>query len=154
MPVAQLDRAMASDAMCRAFESHRAYHVGTSYACSDFFMKKNLPQAPLFLLFAKRHAVATTFLRICAFGAFWRDQSYDSFLVMTSVSELAIGLNRIGHTTSEQVTLVPIFLWKKIFRKLRCSSFSQKGTLSLPPFCGFAPSALFGGINRTIFSLS
>ena len=63
MPVAQLDRAMASDAMCRAFESHRAYHVGTSYACSDFFMGKNLPQAPLFLLFAKRHAVATTFLR-------------------------------------------------------------------------------------------
>ena len=25
-PVAQLDRAIASDAMCRAFESHQAYH--------------------------------------------------------------------------------------------------------------------------------
>ncbi len=28
-PVAQLDRAIASDAMCRAFESHRAYHSKT-----------------------------------------------------------------------------------------------------------------------------
>ena len=109
MPVAQLDRAMASDAMCRAFESHRAYHVGTSYACSDFFMQKNLSQAPLFLLFAKRHAVATAFLRICAFGAFGWEQSYDSFLVMTSVSELAIGLNRIGHTRKKHLLYASAF---------------------------------------------
>lgn len=39
-PVAQLDRAIASDAMCRAFESHQACHVGTSYACSDFLCYK------------------------------------------------------------------------------------------------------------------
>ena len=30
-PVAQLDRAIASDAMCRAFESHQVYHIGASY---------------------------------------------------------------------------------------------------------------------------
>ena len=76
--------------LLRVFALRRKnFPFGTSYACSDFFISKNLPQAPLFLLFAKRHAVATTFLRICAFCAFWWDQSYDSFLVMTSVSELA-----------------------------------------------------------------
>lgn len=29
-PVAQLDRAIASDAMCRAFESHQAYQIHTA----------------------------------------------------------------------------------------------------------------------------
>ena len=37
VPVAQLDRASDSDSEGRAFESHQAYHVGTSYACSDSF---------------------------------------------------------------------------------------------------------------------
>ncbi len=60
MPVAQLDRAMASDAMCRAFESHRAYQKNRRGCAGG--------TSPLF---------------------FWWNQSYDSFLVMTSVSELA-----------------------------------------------------------------
>ena len=38
----------------RGFESLLAYHVGTSYACSDFFCAKNQSPASLFLLFRKR----------------------------------------------------------------------------------------------------
>ena len=36
VPVAQPDRVSDSDSEGRAFESHQAYHVGTSIACSDF----------------------------------------------------------------------------------------------------------------------
>ena len=39
-PVAQLDRAIASDAMCRAFESHRAYQSGR------FLRKTSLDELP------------------------------------------------------------------------------------------------------------
>ena len=43
-PVAQLDRAIASDAMCRAFESHQVYHVRVSLyiAYSDFFVSLSI----------------------------------------------------------------------------------------------------------------
>ena len=37
MPVAQLDRVSDSDSEGRAFESHRAYHVGTDLAPFRFF---------------------------------------------------------------------------------------------------------------------
>ena len=36
-PVAQLDRVSDSDYEGRAFESHRAYHVGTDFAPFRFF---------------------------------------------------------------------------------------------------------------------
>ena len=39
-PVAQLDRAIASDAMCRAFESHQAYHINSNRPLGGFFIAK------------------------------------------------------------------------------------------------------------------
>ena len=53
-PVAQLDRAIASDAMCRAFESHQAYHVGAKFALLRFPLQGKHPPAALLLLFRKR----------------------------------------------------------------------------------------------------
>ena len=53
-PVAQLDRVFGYEPKGRGFESLPAYHVGTSYACSDFFFIKNQSPASLSLLFSTK----------------------------------------------------------------------------------------------------
>ena len=62
-PVAQLDRVPGYEPVGRGFESLLARHVGTSYACSDFFMQKNQSPASLFLLFRKK--ARSTHLFVC-----------------------------------------------------------------------------------------
>ena len=56
-PIAQLDRVFGYEPKDRGFESLWAYHVGTSYARSDFFYRKNRSHAPLFLLFPTKPPV-------------------------------------------------------------------------------------------------
>jgi len=52
---------LVSTRYCRWFKLGTGSHVGTSYACSDFFMQKNQSPAPLFLLFRKKARSAYLF---------------------------------------------------------------------------------------------
>ena len=52
------------------FDPHHRHHVGTSYACSDFFVQKNRSLASLFLLFRKRSRSSRLFACKRAHNAF------------------------------------------------------------------------------------
>ena len=60
-PLPQLDRGLGYEPRRRGFESLKARHVGTSFACSDFFIQKNQSPATLSLLFRKKARSALLF---------------------------------------------------------------------------------------------
>ena len=131
----------------RRFESCYPSHVGTSFACSDFFyyIKKSVTRSAV-PPFPKKVTLGSP-IRLQA-RSFTAHSHYQLF---SGCSTSAI-INLFGFFVFGQALLVPIFLFhKKISHPLRCPSSSEKsharlayslasaliyGSQSLPTFFG------------------